>query len=289
MTTYPPDALDTLDALREPPAYVQAMNGNSMVLPVTLQELNNLRGSTVAGLINSGATGGFIHEHLVEERGMEREPLPLPFPVYNANGMLNHGGQITHVVRLRITVQDHTEVFPFAITDTGKSDVIIGYNWLRKHNPELDWEKNELKFTRCPPACKRARLQEEWDEEDREDIQEGDRIFITKIYDDSALLQHNAAHVRAMGSVATKLAAAANEAKGEQKIEDNVPEHYLQDFRSVFEKDKFDKLPARKKWDHAIELKPGSEPVKGWNIPLNPTEQRELDSFIKEHLETGRI
>jgi hypothetical protein len=204
MTTYPPDALDALDALKELPAYVRAMNGNSMVLPVTLQELNNLRGCTVARLINSGATGGFIHEHLVEERGMEREPLPLPILVYNADGMLNHGGQITHVVRLRIMVQDHTEVFPFAITDTGKSDVIIGYNWLRKHNPEIDWEKNELKFTRCPPACKRARLQEEWDEEDREDIQEGDRIFITKIYDDSVLLQRNAAYVRAMGSMATK-------------------------------------------------------------------------------------
>jgi hypothetical protein len=80
MTTYPPDALDVLDALKEPPAYIRVMNGNSMVLPVTLQELNNLRGCTVAGLIDSGATGGFIHEHLVEERGMEREPLPLPIP-----------------------------------------------------------------------------------------------------------------------------------------------------------------------------------------------------------------
>jgi hypothetical protein len=92
-----------------------------------------------------------------------------------------------------------------------------------------------------------------------------------------------------MGSMATKLAAAANEAKGEQTLEDSVPEHYLQDFRGVFEKDKFDKLPERKKWDHTIELKPGSEPVKGHNIPLNPAEQHELDVFIKEHLETGHI
>jgi hypothetical protein len=92
-----------------------------------------------------------------------------------------------------------------------------------------------------------------------------------------------------MGSVATKLAAAANEAKGEQTLEDSVLEHYLRDFHGVFEKDKFDKLPERKKWDHAIELKPGSELVKGRNILLNPAEQRELDVFIKEHLETGRI
>jgi hypothetical protein len=64
--------------------------------------------------------------------------------------MLNKGGLITHVVHLRLTVQDHTEVFPLAITDTGKSDVITGYNWLWKHNLEIDWEKGELKFSRCP-------------------------------------------------------------------------------------------------------------------------------------------
>jgi hypothetical protein len=125
--------------------------------------------------------------------------------------------------------------------------VIIGYNWLRKHNPEIDWEKGELKFSRCPPACKRARLQEEWDEEDQEEIQEGDRVFITRIYSESALPQRDSAHIRAMGSVATKLAAAAHEAKGEQTLEGSVPEHYLRDFRGVFEKDKFDKLPERQK------------------------------------------
>jgi hypothetical protein len=81
------------------------------------------------------------------------------------------------------------EVFPLAITDTGKTDVIIGYNWLRKHNPEINWEKGELKFSWCPPACKHTRLQEEWDEEDQEEIQEGDRVFITRIYSESVLPQ----------------------------------------------------------------------------------------------------
>jgi hypothetical protein len=147
MTKYPPDALDALDTLWEPPSYVRAMNRSSMLLLVTLEGLNNLQGCTITGLINSSATGRFINESLVEERGMEREPLPIPVPVYNPNGMLNKGGLITHVVRLRLTVQDHTEVFPLAITDTGKSDVIIGYNWLQKHNPEINWEKGELKFS----------------------------------------------------------------------------------------------------------------------------------------------
>jgi hypothetical protein len=36
-------------------------------------------------------------------------------------------------------------------------------------------------------------------------------------------------------------------------------------------------------------LKPGAEPVKGQNIPLSVPEQAELDTFIKEHVETRRI
>jgi predicted aspartyl protease len=76
------------------------MNGSSMMIPVTLEGLNNLQGCSITGLIDSGATGGFINESVVEEQGMEREALPIPVPVYNADGTLNKGGLITHVVRL---------------------------------------------------------------------------------------------------------------------------------------------------------------------------------------------
>ncbi|KAJ7175614.1 hypothetical protein C8R46DRAFT_1214084 [Mycena filopes] len=70
-----------------------------------------------------------------------------------------------------------------------------------------------------PAECKRAQLQEEWDEENQEPVEEGNRVFITRIYHDKVLAQRDA----------------ANEGKGEQQLD-----------RSVFEKDKFDKLPARK-------------------------------------------
>ena len=25
--------------------------------------------------------------------------------------------------------------------------------WLAAHNPEIDWEKGEVRMTRCPPLC----------------------------------------------------------------------------------------------------------------------------------------
>jgi hypothetical protein len=89
--------------------------------------------------------------------------------------------------------------------------------------------------------------------------------------------------------VATKLVAAAHKAKSTKTLQASVPTHYLEEFWSVFEKKDLDKLLEHRKWDHVIELKPGADPVKGQSIPLSVPEQAELDTFIKEHVETGHI
>jgi hypothetical protein len=52
----------------------------------------------------------------------------------------------------------------------------------------------------------------------------------------------------------------------------------------------FDHLPEHRPYDHEINLKPGSDGmVHGKVYPLNPKEQVELDKFIDENLESGRI
>lgn len=57
----------------------------------------------------------------------------------------------------------------------------------------------------------------------------------------------------------------------------------------MFEKESFDTLPERRKWDHAIELtgEPSSPHRKLY--PLSPVEQEELDRFLEENLASGRI
>ena len=79
----------------------------------------------------------------------------------------------------------------------------------------------------------------------------------------------------------------AEEFEKNKKV-DPIPEHY-HGFEEVFDKKEFDTMPPNRPWDHAIELKPGSEPSGCKIYPLNPEEQKELDSFLEEHLKTGRI
>jgi hypothetical protein len=69
---------------------------------------------------------------------------------------------------------------------------------------------------------------------------------------------------------------------------DHIPP-YLHDFHSVFSKASFDELPEPKPWDHAVELLPDASPKSCKVYPLSALEQKELDAFLKENLESGRI
>jgi len=61
------------------------------------------------------------------------------------------------------------------ICKLGKTDVILGMPWLAAHNPEINWETEEVKMTRCPPLCgkkfKRKEIKKrQTTEEDQKDL-----------------------------------------------------------------------------------------------------------------------
>ena len=73
-----------------------------------------------------------------------------------------------------------------------------------------------------------------------------------------------------------------------KSFEDLVPKEYWK-FQDVFSKKLFDQLPARKPWDHVIELSPGSQPFSTKVYPMSPNKQQELDIFLEENLKTHWI
>jgi hypothetical protein len=48
-------------------------------------------------------------------------------------------------------------------------------------------------------------------------------------------------------------------------------------------------MPTKKKWDHAIDLKPDFTPKGCKTYPLSPAEDEELNKWIDEQLEKGYI
>ena len=66
--------------------------------------------------------------------------------VHNADGTLNKNGSITNYIFFRLSVGDHMEQLEFAVADLGTHDLFIGHEWLKLHNPNINWKTSEIRF-----------------------------------------------------------------------------------------------------------------------------------------------
>src|SRR5271168_3060712 len=94
--------------------------------------------------------------------------------------------------------------------------------------------------------------------------------------------------INARTNVATELAAEENKKKEGIPIEKLVPEKY-HEYLDVLDKEKANRFPEERSWDHKIEMKEGFEPKSFKTYNLTPEEQVKQDKFIKENLEKGYI
>ena len=66
---------------------------------------------------------------------------------------MNQEGSITEEITLMMLHKGHKEKAVFEICDLGTATLIVGHPWLRKHNPEINWQTGKVKLTRCPSEC----------------------------------------------------------------------------------------------------------------------------------------
>ena len=76
-----------------------------------------------------------------------------PMPVYNVDGTHNTAGSITHYTEIIIQSQEYHKRITAEVTNLGKNQTILGYTWLSRHNPEIDWTTEMVKMTWCPWTC----------------------------------------------------------------------------------------------------------------------------------------
>ena len=70
--------------------------------------------------------------------------------------------------------------------------------------------------------------------------------------------------------------------------EEMVPRRFHK-YLKVFEKKDSERMPTRKTWDHAIDLREGFVPKKGKIYPLSRIEREEVQEFVKDQLRKGYI
>jgi len=129
-------------------------------MKVGLEKLESHEGVVVKALLDSGATGLFMDTIFAREKGFKMERIKNPLLVKNVDGTVNAGGAITHQVKCNMFFKGHVERVRMDVCNLGKTEVILGIPWLAAHNPEIDWEKGEVKMTRCPPICGKRKQKE---------------------------------------------------------------------------------------------------------------------------------
>jgi len=99
--------------------------------------------------LNSGATENFINWNFICSKGINTQTLSYNIPVFNVDGSPNEARRNSEVVDILLCYKTHSERMLLAVSGLGKQSLILGYNWLKDHNPKIDWKKGEVKMTHC--------------------------------------------------------------------------------------------------------------------------------------------
>ena len=188
--------------------------------------------------------------------------------------------------------------------------LVLGYNWLARHNPLIDWVNGSINF--CPslqenltsscvaantPLASLSFLDTSLQSSDsmvsipasETSMSNSRRLNITII--GAAAFLHA---LKLLGSHNFELCLCsldiqANSAKlAETPDLSNVPSEYHK-FADVFSKTKAEVLPPHHPYDFKINLEEGAQPLVGPIYSLSALEQEALKKFIEENLNIGFI
>ena len=89
-----------------------------------------------------------IDKQLVKEERIKKKPADISFEVFNINSTKNR--EVTRFALLKVKINRYKEYIDMIVMDLNGTDMFLEHNWLVKHNPEVNWDKGTVRFTRYP-------------------------------------------------------------------------------------------------------------------------------------------
>ena len=145
--------------------------------------------------------------------------------------------------------------------------------WLQIYNPKINQEIGEVQITRYLLLCRRNTKRKE----DRK-VEKGKRI--TTIEEEKIVRQ--TVDNKKDWEKEKKIEA------DHRKIEKMVPKRFPKQ-KKVFGKVESERMPTRKIWDYAIDLKKTFKPQKERIYPLFKNKRKEVQNFVNDQLRKGYI
>ena len=277
----------------------------SFKLPVTLWVYGTK--AQAEALVDSGATTNFINKTFVQKNHLVTNQLARPYNVTNADGTPNKAGQISEYVRAYVEIGSHKTTHYLFVTNLGDKDMMIGYAYLLKHNPSIDWSKGEWEFNRCPDSCKAFSPRKK-----HSNLAESDELRLYNYLQDNIWdsdlaeigeADPNNQYINWLDLESpedlkmAKIIATMNDKKNlpnEESVDtkdwkSKTPE-WVHEFGDVFSKQKSERMPERKVYDHTIDLDESLPLPRAAKVyPLSHTERNSLQEWITEEKRKGYI
>ena len=99
-------------------------------------KMKNGKKLKVKALVDSRCTHTRIDKQLVKDKRIQTKPINFLFEVFNADGTKNR--EVTKMAPLEIEINGHKETLEAAVTNLDGTDMFLEYDWLVKHNLEVN-------------------------------------------------------------------------------------------------------------------------------------------------------
>jgi hypothetical protein len=123
------------------------MNIAHFFIPIELSFPGRKRIMTFA-FIDSGTTNPHISEKFASRHSLPRSQKSMPIPIYAIDHRPLNSGLLTHDVIASLKVRDHSEKISLGIVQM-PYPVLLGLDWLKLHNPSIDWACGQLSLSCC--------------------------------------------------------------------------------------------------------------------------------------------
>jgi len=90
-------------------------------------------------LVDSKCTHNRTDKQLVKEEQIKTELIDRLFKVFDADGTKNR--KMTRFILLELEINGYTEKIDIVVINLNSTDMFLEYDWLVKHNPEVNWDK----------------------------------------------------------------------------------------------------------------------------------------------------
>src|SRR6266849_2825081 len=145
-----------LDDMQQPKYVKLAGDVGKLTMGIQLSTPGHPEKINVAALLDSGCDGSSIDHRFILRNKIPTRQVQNPMKVTNADGMENKHGMIKEYVILRVQIDEHVEELEFAVTQLNSMNIFLGLDWLRHHNPLVNWNIGQLWFENCLKECQQS-------------------------------------------------------------------------------------------------------------------------------------